>query len=123
MKQDCVLITGNLTQLEERARRLVYRTLVQLDSSIDIVAVKIEPDRTGGLTGIGYRCTILLKTLGDKTLRSEACDCDELLAVYEALTGMVNNLDPKPATSNCQSLADHKIGPGHSNSKPTGLGR
>lgn len=92
MDKDIVLITGGLEQTEERARQLVNRTLAPLESVIDIIAVKVSHDKTLSSATIGFHCTILLKIEGGATIRAEARDCDDLLAVYRALTKIVDQV-------------------------------
>ncbi len=94
MKKEDVIITGDRTVTKDRARWLVQRTLEQFEPAIDIVAVKVDPDNTPPLGGIGYRCTILLRITGGTTLQSEAHDCDEMLAVYRALNMMICKIGP-----------------------------
>jgi len=94
MKKENVIITGSLRHTEEYARQLIYRTLVRLDTEVDIIAVKIETDGSPSVAAIGYRCAILAKTACGSTLRSETRDCDEILAVYRALDMLVSKIDP-----------------------------
>jgi len=92
VNRDIVFITGDLEQIEERTRQLFNRTLAPLESTIDVIAVKIDHDKTLSSASFDFRCTILLKIKGGATLRAEGCDCDDILAVYRALAKIVDQI-------------------------------
>ena len=95
MKPDALFIVDDLKQVEDRARKLILHTLAHVQSEIDIMAVKIDLDNPQSLSAIGYRVVILVKTTGGDSLRSEARDCDEILAVHMALDKLVHQIPSK----------------------------
>ncbi len=118
MKKENVTVTGVLRQTEEFARRLVCQTLVRPENPIDIVAVKISPDDSPNMASIGYRCTILLRTARGATLRSEARDCDEMLAVYSALSNIVDGVAPEQVTDGSRKPLNDKYRQNDQNLEP-----
>ena len=95
MVKDIVFIAGDLGQTEEYARQLVNRTLASLESVINIVAVKIDHEKTIPLTTFDFHCTILVKFEGGAVVRAEARDCDDILAVYGALEKIIDQIPLK----------------------------
>ena len=90
MKGNYVLVSEDLARIERIARRLVVRTTAHFQPGIEIAGVK---NSFGGATPVDaydYRCTILVKSVSGNTLRSEARDCDEMVAVYKALGDIVD---------------------------------
>lgn len=92
MKSDALILGSDLRQVEDRAHKLVLQTLAPVQSGIDGIAVRIGSDNLDPSAAIGYRATILVKTLAGNPLRSESCDCDEILAVYKALAKIVDQV-------------------------------
>ncbi|MCK5126840.1 MAG: hypothetical protein KAR42_11345 [candidate division Zixibacteria bacterium] len=95
MDKDIVLITDAQENNEERVRQLVNNTLAPLSSVIDIIAVKIDHDKTLPLDSFDFHCTILLKIEGGAILRADAHDCDDILAVYSALMKILDSIPLK----------------------------
>ncbi len=92
MRKHDDFITNDLKHIEDRAQDLILYTLKSLKSDIDILATRIVPDNPHPPAAIGYCATILMKTLDGNTLRSEARDCDEMLAVYKALAKIIDQV-------------------------------
>ncbi len=92
MDKDIIVITGNHDGNEEHARQLINSTLTPMESVIEIVAVKVDYNRTVPLVTCNYYCTILLKIEGGAVIRAETRDCDDILAVYKALAKIVDQI-------------------------------
>ena len=101
METDVVLVTEVCERIEGHARQLIRRTLAPLESEIEIVAVKIDHDVTHPTAIFDYRCNILLKTKDGATIRAHARDCDDILAVYQALTKLVDRLSMRKLEDSC----------------------
>jgi hypothetical protein len=86
MSREYVELGGGLMDIEERARDLVSNTLAPLDSRISVFAVKIHHGGPAPEDALQYRCTLVVRLLNGSIVRSEGRDCDEMLAVYEALS-------------------------------------
>ena len=94
MKKDDITISGGLRQAEDSVRNLVLSTLAPLQSEIDEVAVTISYASDPPIAAGSYHCTMSLILSGRTALRSEACDCDYMLAVYKALAQMIDKTRP-----------------------------
>ena len=92
MKNDALIFGSDLRQVEDRAHKLVLHTLAPVQSAVDVIAVRVGSDNLDPSAAIGYRATILLTTLAGNTLRSEGCDCDEMLAAYKAIAKIVDQV-------------------------------
>ncbi len=90
MKTDIVFVGDDSERIEGHARHLISRTLAQLDSKIEIIAVKVDHDMALPLGEFDFHCTIQLKIRGGATMRSEARDCDDVLSFYRALAIIVD---------------------------------
>ena len=90
METDIIVVNDDFNRIEDYARQLINHTLVPLESAIEIIAVKVDHDMTIPSASIDFHCTILLKIRGGATIRAEARDCDDILAVYRALTKIVD---------------------------------
>jgi len=98
MNMENILLSGGSKKIESKARSLVSNTLSRLDSGISIMAIKINYDGVTLEDAFKYRCTIMVKLENGNTLRSKARDCDEMLAIYKALSKTIDSL---PQEHNC----------------------
>ncbi len=95
MKKDDIFITGDLKHVKNRVQQLILNTLESKHSDIDLVAVKMGYGKKLQSIACVYNCTIQVKTLAGNKFRSEASDCDEMLAVYGALSKIIDGIDLK----------------------------
>jgi hypothetical protein len=92
MNREHVFLCRGLKEIEGKARDLVINTLAPVDSQISVVAVRVLNDETAPEDVFKYRCTILIRLIGGDIVRSEGRDCDEMLAIYEALSRAIDSL-------------------------------
>jgi hypothetical protein len=92
MDKNYVILAGGPEKIEEQARELVSNTLAPLDSQISMVAVRVTHDGTAAEPEFEYGCTILIRLLNGAIVRSTGRDCDEMLAIYEALSKTIDVL-------------------------------
>jgi hypothetical protein len=92
MNNEHFVLPGGLKASERRARQLVSNTLAPVKSRISAVAVRVLHDGLGPEDAFRYRCTILVRLLDGTILRSEGRDCDEMLAIYAALSQTIDSL-------------------------------
>ena len=95
MNMESVVLSGGSKKIERLAHSLVVNTLSLLYSGISIVAIKIDTDGAIGGNAFKYQCIILVKLENGNILRSKACDCDEILAIYKALSKTIDSLPPE----------------------------
>jgi hypothetical protein len=90
VNSEYVFLSGGSKKIERQARSLVSNTLSRLDTGISIVAVKINYDDVALEDAFKYHCTILVKLKNGNIMRSKARDCDEMLAIYKALSQTID---------------------------------
>ncbi|MFH1701790.1 MAG: hypothetical protein ABIE07_14550 [Candidatus Zixiibacteriota bacterium] len=109
MKIEDICITSDLRHIEKNVRELILGTLKPWGSQIDILAVKLKKAFYAPLNLNGYQCTILLKTFDGKTYRSDSRDSDEMLAIYDALSKIIDESIPKISEGNDRPRRSTKI--------------
>ncbi len=91
-EKDIVFVAGNHEECKWFAHQLINGTLAPLDAEIDTIAVKIDHELAFPLAVTDFHCTIIVKTKGGASIRAEARDCDDILAVYRALAMIVDQV-------------------------------
>ncbi len=109
VKIEDICITSDLKHFERNVRELILSSLKPWDSKIDIIAMKVRNAFIAPQKPNGFQCTILLRAMDGQTFRSDSRDSDEMLAIYKALSKIIDEFLPKIMVDNGEPQLIDKI--------------